>query len=68
MRLLHEPYSAQRRSVYRLCFQIYKGRKFNARKETTDEKYYSISIIRFYIRCTVSSIIDTKVRNLRNSN
>ncbi|KAI9822689.1 MAG: hypothetical protein M1827_000408 [Pycnora praestabilis] len=31
---------------------IYKGRKFNARKETTDEKYYSISIYRFYIRCT----------------
>lgn len=31
---------------------IYKGRKFNARKETTDEKYYAISIFRFYIRCT----------------
>ncbi len=31
---------------------IYHGRKFNARKETTDEKYYSISIYRFYIRCT----------------
>ncbi|KFY38557.1 hypothetical protein V495_06491 [Pseudogymnoascus sp. VKM F-4514 (FW-929)] len=31
---------------------IYKGRKFNARKETTDEKYLSISIFRFYIRCT----------------
>ena len=31
---------------------IYKGRKFNARKETTDEKYYQISIFRFYIRCT----------------
>lgn len=31
---------------------IYKGRKFNARKETTDEKYLSISIYRFYIRCT----------------
>lgn len=31
---------------------IYKGRKFNARKETTSEKYYSIPIIRFYIRCT----------------
>ncbi|KAF2717518.1 DUF572-domain-containing protein [Polychaeton citri CBS 116435] len=32
---------------------IYKGRKFNARKETTDEKYQSaISIFRFYIRCT----------------
>ena len=26
--------------------------KFNARKETTDEKYLNISIIRFYIRCT----------------
>lgn len=31
---------------------IYKGRKFNARKETTDEKYYQIAIFRFYIRCT----------------
>ena len=31
---------------------IYKGRKFNARKETTDERYISISIFRFYIRCT----------------
>ena len=31
---------------------IYKGRKFNARKETTDEKYFSITIYRFYIRCT----------------
>jgi hypothetical protein len=31
---------------------IYKGRKFNARKETTEERYYSIPIYRFYIRCT----------------
>jgi hypothetical protein len=31
---------------------IYKGRKFNARKETTEEKYLGISIFRFYIRCT----------------
>ncbi|KAF2496788.1 DUF572-domain-containing protein [Lophium mytilinum] len=31
---------------------IYKGRKFNARKETTDIKYYAITIYRFYIRCT----------------
>lgn len=31
---------------------IYKGRKFNARKETTDETYYAIKIIRFYIKCT----------------
>lgn len=31
---------------------IYKGRKFNARKETTDEKYLTIPIYRFYIRCT----------------
>lgn len=34
---------------------IYKGRKFNARKETTDEKYYAIPIFRFYIRCTACS-------------
>ncbi|PNS21156.1 hypothetical protein CAC42_3494 [Sphaceloma murrayae] len=31
---------------------IYKGRKFNARKETTDIKYYSITVYRFYIKCT----------------
>jgi hypothetical protein len=31
---------------------VYKGRKFNARKETTDEKYYAINVYRFYIRCT----------------
>jgi hypothetical protein len=31
---------------------IYKGRKFNARKETTDERYFTIPIYRFYIRCT----------------
>jgi len=31
---------------------IYKGRKFNARKETTEEKYYAITIFRFYIKCT----------------
>ncbi|KAF2793650.1 DUF572-domain-containing protein [Melanomma pulvis-pyrius CBS 109.77] len=31
---------------------IYKGRKFNARKETSDEKYLTITIFRFYIRCT----------------
>lgn len=29
-----------------------KGRKFNARKETSDEKYLNIQIYRFYIRCT----------------
>ncbi|KAF2403190.1 DUF572-domain-containing protein [Trichodelitschia bisporula] len=31
---------------------IYKGRKFNARKETAAEKYLTIPIFRFYIRCT----------------
>lgn len=32
---------------------IYKGRKFNSRKETpVDEKYLNIQIFRFYIRCT----------------
>lgn len=32
---------------------VYKGRKFNARKETPlDEKYLGIQIYRFYIRCT----------------
>lgn len=31
---------------------IPKGRKFNARKETLEERYLSIAIFRFYIRCT----------------
>ncbi|KAI4211851.1 MAG: hypothetical protein LQ351_005342 [Letrouitia transgressa] len=31
---------------------IYKGRKFNARKEVTEQRYYAIPIFRFYIRCT----------------
>ncbi|KAI9667089.1 MAG: hypothetical protein M1831_001266 [Alyxoria varia] len=31
---------------------IYRGRKFNARKQATDESYYNITILRFYIRCT----------------
>lgn len=30
----------------------YKGREVNARKETTDEKYYATTIDRFYICCT----------------
>jgi len=31
---------------------IYKGKKFNARKERTKETYFGIKIIRFYIKCT----------------
>ncbi|KAJ5621015.1 Splicing factor YJU2 [Penicillium lagena] len=31
---------------------IYRGRKFNARKENLEEKYLNIPIYRFYIRCT----------------
>ncbi|KAJ5737692.1 uncharacterized protein N7483_002817 [Penicillium malachiteum] len=31
---------------------IYRGRKFNARKQTLEEKYLSIPIYRFFIRCT----------------
>ncbi|KAL5889877.1 Pre-mRNA-splicing factor cwf16 [Pyricularia oryzae] len=31
---------------------IYRGRKFNARKETPEEKYLGIQIYRFYIKCT----------------
>lgn len=30
---------------------IYKGKKFNARKQQTGESYLGIQIIRFYIRC-----------------
>lgn len=31
---------------------IYRGRKFNARKETPEERYLGIQIYRFYIKCT----------------
>ncbi|KAM0788964.1 hypothetical protein ACM66B_003037 [Microbotryomycetes sp. NB124-2] len=35
---------------------IYKGKKFNARKETVQgEDYYGIKIFRFYIKCTACS-------------
>ncbi|ESK90295.1 coiled-coil domain-containing protein 94 [Moniliophthora roreri MCA 2997] len=35
---------------------IYKGKKFNARKETVEgEDYYGIKIFRFYIKCTMCS-------------
>lgn len=30
---------------------MYRGRKFNAKKETSDQKYLGISIFRFYLRC-----------------
>lgn len=38
----------------RTCAEyIYKGKKFNARKETVEnEDYYGIKIFRFYIKCT----------------
>lgn len=46
---------------------MYRGRKFNARKETpVDEKYLSVQIFRFYIRCTRCSaeiVFKTDPRN-----
>ena len=34
---------------------IYKGRKFNGKKEDTTETYYGVRIFRFHIRCTACS-------------
>lgn len=44
-----------------------KGRKYNARKETTSERYYSIPIYRFYIkcqRCSAELVFKTDPRNM----
>jgi hypothetical protein len=40
--------------VLRTCAEyIYKGKKFNARKETVEgETYFGVKIFRFYIKCT----------------
>jgi len=45
---------------------IYRGRKFNARKEIPEERYLNIQIFRFYIRCTRCSaeiVFKTDPRN-----
>lgn len=47
---------------------IYKGRKFNARKETVDgEGYLGIAIFRFYIRCAQCSSEITYVTDPKNA-
>ncbi|KAI0161372.1 hypothetical protein GGR57DRAFT_518544 [Xylariaceae sp. FL1272] len=46
---------------------IHKARRFNARKEVTDEKYLSIQIFRFYIRCTGCSAEVTFKTDPKNS-
>lgn len=47
---------------------IYKGKKFNARKETVNnETYYSIKIFRFYIKCTKCSAEITFKTDPKNS-
>ncbi|KAG9566840.1 DUF572-domain-containing protein, partial [Aureobasidium melanogenum] len=45
---------------------IYKGRKFNARKQMTNERYLNIPIVRLFIRCTACSseiAFDTDAKN-----
>jgi len=40
---------------------IYKGKKFNARKETVEgEDYYGIKIFRFYIKWYVQSFVSVE--------
>ncbi|CAO1630833.1 unnamed protein product [Jaminaea pallidilutea] len=46
---LMAPYSMRCKSCGEF---IPKGRKFNARKEDSQERYYKIKIFRFYIKCT----------------
>ncbi|KAK0539821.1 Pre-mRNA-splicing factor cwf16 [Tilletia horrida] len=47
---------------------IYKGKKFNARKETVQgENYYGIRIFRFYIKCTRCSAEITFKTDPRNT-
>ena len=47
---------------------IYKGRKFNARKETVQgEEYLGIKIFRFYIRCTMCAAEITFKTDPQNS-
>ncbi|CAB4441163.1 unnamed protein product [Rhizophagus irregularis] len=47
---------------------IYKGKKFNARKETVEgETYYSIKIFRFYIKCPRCSAEITFKTDPRNT-
>ncbi|KDE07946.1 hypothetical protein MVLG_01853 [Microbotryum lychnidis-dioicae p1A1 Lamole] len=47
---------------------IYKGKKFNARKETVlGEEYYGIKIFRFYIKCTQCSAEITFKTDPKNS-
>lgn len=46
---------------------IYKGKKFNARKEDTLEKYHSVKILRFHIKCTRCSTAITFRTDPRNA-
>lgn len=47
---------------------IYKGRKFNARKETVENEHYlSIKIYRFYIRCPMCAAEITYKTDPRNA-
>ncbi|BFZ55202.1 Pre-mRNA-splicing factor cwf16 [Savitreella phatthalungensis] len=46
---------------------IYRGKKFNAKKEDTPETYYGVRIFRFHIRCTRCAAVITFKTDPKNA-